>query len=267
MNESGTAVRGAGHALRDRRPGDHRDRARRARPAAGHRAPEGGGRPGRPQRAALGPVASALRRTSSACASGSASPRARRRARRTSCAGRPRRCARSSPHPCRTAADAVERIAADGIDAAMRGATRCPTSDRAEMTTVPTHTAPSRSAGRRWPRVPRLSTRRTPSWPPSSARPTPPSPSLKRPRRWSSPHWRPSPSAPRWSWSPPRGSMPSASATTSPASSPRPGPTRPVSSGRSAGRWRCSRRGRRCPSSASARRSRRWGGAWPSSMR
>ena len=37
----------------------------------------------------------------------------------------PRACGNCSRSQCETAADAVERIAADGIDAAMRGATRC----------------------------------------------------------------------------------------------------------------------------------------------
>ena len=54
-----------------------------------------------------------------ACASGWASRRARPRARRTCCGGRPRRSASSLAASVQTAADAVERIVADGMDAAM----------------------------------------------------------------------------------------------------------------------------------------------------
>ena len=53
MNESGLAVRGLATRFGIDDPADHRRRARRARPAAGHGAGQGGRRPGRPQRAAL----------------------------------------------------------------------------------------------------------------------------------------------------------------------------------------------------------------------
>ena len=77
----------AGHALRDRRPGRHRGRARRARPAAGDGAAEGGRRAGRAQRAALDQShlhsADFLR-----VRIGVGKPPSAARARRTCCAGR-----------------------------------------------------------------------------------------------------------------------------------------------------------------------------------
>ena len=108
----------AGHALRDRRAVVHRDRARRARPPAGHRAPEGGGRPGRAQRAALGAVAPPLVGLPAG---------AHRRGQAPSAAQGASHVLRRPPKAVRellaasvqTAADAVERIVADGMDAAM----------------------------------------------------------------------------------------------------------------------------------------------------
>ena len=72
----------------------------------------------------------------------------------------------------------------------------------------------------------------------------------------------------RSSWSPPPGSTPSGWATTWPASSPRARRGRRARSGRRwSGRWRARSRscrpGRRCPSSGSAPRPRRWAAAWP----
>ena len=91
----------AGHAVRDRRAGLHRDRARRARPAPGHGAPEGRRRPGRAQRAALGAVAPPFVGLPARAHRGGQAARARPRARRTCCAVRPRRCASSWPRRCR----------------------------------------------------------------------------------------------------------------------------------------------------------------------
>ncbi len=96
MNDSGVAVRALARRFGDRRPGRHRRRARRAGPAAGGGAPQGRGRAGGTQRAALHHVAPALAGLPPRAHRDRASPRARTRARRTCCAARRGRCARRS---------------------------------------------------------------------------------------------------------------------------------------------------------------------------
>ena len=233
MNESGSAVRALAKRFGITEPALHRDRARRARPPAGDGAAEGGRRSGRAQRAALGAVAPPLVGLPPRAHRGGQAPRARPRARRTSCAGRPRRSASSSPPRCR------RRRTRSSTSRPTAWTPPCVVPFAADLSDdAPHHSRPAaiptqrRQPGRRPPPAAHA-TRRSAR---CSARPTPPSPSPRPPRRWSPPRWPRSPSARPCSWSPPRAWTPSGWATTWAASS-RPRATREPGSPSSA-RWR-----------------------------
>ena len=120
MNDSGQAVRSPRPPLRHRRPEQIVDRPRRARPPAGRvRVKAGGGLAGHNGLRSIA-AAPQARRTSCASASASASRR-RRSSGADHVLSQPAEArARAARRRRREAADAVELIVADGVDAAMR---------------------------------------------------------------------------------------------------------------------------------------------------
>ena len=277
MNESGLAVRGLATRFGIEDPAAIVDRARRARPPARHGAAQGRWGTGGPQRAAFHLLAPAHERLP-------ARPHRRGQAaqRGPGCVARPAASAqgRARAPAHRRWRRRPTRSSASRPTASTRrccGATRCPRHEPMSTGTAPPAAAPSphdeegasgtsraarcgqpgraaaaAAVGARAGQPHRIGGRHR-----GRARGGPGRGHGRAGRAWAT--------GVRSSWSRRPVSTPTGWATTSPACSSR--SRRPVSPAPWADRWSSCRRGRRCPSSASAPRARRWAGGWPSCTR